>query len=101
MTWSVEVSVDALSDVDEAVAWYATEAPEQVERLLADFDVGGRKVGFHPLTRAEFLPGRRRVHLQTFPYELWYIVDEDEKRATVIAVVHDRQDDRQFLERQR
>lgn len=99
MTWDVSVTRSARRDLDEAVAWYLAESPEQVERLLADFDSAIQQVRRHPGVVAPFVADVRRARLRIFPYQAWYLLDTEQQLATVVAVVHDRQDHRHFQER--
>jgi hypothetical protein len=82
-----------------AVEWYLHHAPEQVDRLLDEFESGLQGVARVNVVLASPDGRCRRLPLRRFPYQLWYVVDEDAEIATVIALVHDRQDDRGFTER--
>lgn len=91
MTWSAVVREAAQADIGAALAWYESEAPEQVIRFSRDFDLTINRILAHPLVPAPFVHEFRRVALRVFPYQIWYVADADRQIAEVVAVVHHRQ----------
>lgn len=99
MTWAVTVREVAAHDIASAIAWYETEAPEQVERLDRELHAAIRRLAGRPTLAAPFAKQTRREHLRVFPYQVWYLVHGEIDMVEVIALVHDRQSRRQFEER--
>jgi plasmid stabilization system protein ParE len=75
-----------------ALDWYAVEAPEQVERFERELDRAVLRIVEHPLLPAVLVASARRMHLNVFPYELWYLVHEHLELIEIVALVHDRQE---------
>ncbi|MCL2781758.1 MAG: type II toxin-antitoxin system RelE/ParE family toxin [Actinomycetia bacterium] len=99
MSFLVRVRAAAEADLGRAFLWYAQQAPEQVSRLLAEFEAVSKRIGTEPLASRSIGSGVRSAHLKVFPYQLWYRVREPLSEVEVLAVVHDRQDRAGFIDR--
>lgn len=99
MTWTVTIREVAEPDIRSALAWYESEAPEQAERFTQEFLATLDRISAHPQVVASFARETRRMQLRIFPFQVWYLTDPELRLATVIAVVHDRQDRERFVER--
>lgn len=100
MTWSVVVREAAQTDIAAAVAWYESEAPDEVARFSREFDSTIERIAAHPLVPTPFVQEFRRMVLRAFPYQVWYAVDADREVIEVVAVVHHRQEPKRFEERE-
>jgi plasmid stabilization system protein ParE len=78
--------------MERALDWYAVEAPAQVERFERELDRAVGRIVSHPLLPAILVASARRMHLDVFPYELWYLVHEHLGLTEIVALVHDRQE---------
>jgi plasmid stabilization system protein ParE len=78
--------------MERALDWYAVEAPEQIERFEREIDRAVRRIVAHPLLPAILVASARRMHLEVFPLELWYLVHEHLELIEIVALVHDRQE---------
>jgi plasmid stabilization system protein ParE len=78
--------------MERALDWYAVEAPEQVGRFETELDRAVGRIVAHPLLPAVLVASARRMHLNVFPYELWYLVHEHLELIEIVALVHDRQE---------
>lgn len=92
MTYTVHVRAAAERDIERASDWYAVEAPEHVERFEEELDHTIARVVAHPLVPKVLVADARRMHLNVYPYEVWYLVHESLPIIEVVALVHDRQD---------
>ena len=88
--YRIQVGRLAERQLDNALAWYAEQAPEQVPRLLASVSSAQSRIALTPFLSREIEPGLRRMALKVFPYHLWYTVDDDD--VTIVAMTHFRQD---------
>jgi plasmid stabilization system protein ParE len=78
--------------MERALDWYAVETPEQVERFEKELDRAVSRIVAHPLLSAVLVASARRLHLDVFPFELWYLVHEHLELVEIVALVHDRQE---------
>lgn len=99
MTWTVVVRSAAEPDIQAALSWYEAEAPGQVERFVTEFSAAIDRIAAYADVIAPFAGATRRMRLRIFPYQVWYSTDPRHQTATVIAVVHDRQDLTRFTNR--
>ena len=99
MTWTVAIRSAAVPDILASLSWYEAEAPEQVERFALEFSAAIDRIAAHADVIAPFAGATRRMRLRIFPYQVWYLADEPRQTATVIAVVHDRQNRARFANR--
>jgi len=92
LTYTVRVRAAAERDIELAEDWYAVEAPAHVERFEDRLDRALTRVVAHPLAPKVLIAGARRMHLEVYPYDVWYLVHEELAIIEVVALVHDRQD---------
>ena len=92
MNRTVVVSAEAEADLANAVAWYEEEAPEQVGRLLEEFDSTMRRIARFPNVFPTVRRDARRVQVRVFPYQLWFRLRPRDSVVEVLALVHVRQD---------
>ena len=76
----------AVAELNEAVAWYAAQAPGLDQRFLDDVQLARRHIVEHPRAWHPVGDGVRRFRLKRFPYGLIYSVQDDE--IIVLAVAH-------------
>jgi plasmid stabilization system protein ParE len=76
----------AQSELDEAIHWYAQQAPGLGHSFLVEFLrtiqlIERHPTGWHPLSR-----DTRRCRLRRFPYGVIY--SQDEQSILIVAVAH-------------
>ena len=99
MTYRLFWRSGASRDVREALDWYDSEAPHQVPRFLRHIRDAEQRIIDRPFLQRMFAGGYRCCVLTTFPYELWYRVDEGRETIQILAFKHARRDISRFLER--
>jgi plasmid stabilization system protein ParE len=90
VNYRVQVTPVAIGHVNDAIAWYQVEAPEQVARFVERFAEARNLIREYPFLGRTGPRDLRRMALRVFPYELWYVVDG--QILTIVAVTHFRQD---------
>lgn len=90
MTFRLVVEPSAQQDVDDALAYLAARAPEQVVRFVDDLEVTIAGITENPMLMPEVRPTVRVRGLTVFPYGVWYRVFPDLELAEVFAVLHHR-----------
>lgn len=83
---NVRLLAPAQAELDEAIRWYAAQAPGLGDGFLVEvlrsFQLIQRlPAGWHPLT-----PDIRRCRLRRFPYSVIYTIEADE--VLILAVAH-------------
>lgn len=83
---NVRLLAPAQAELDEAVVWYASQAPGLGDGFLVEVLrcvqlIQRYPTGWHPLT-----PQIRRCRLRRFPYSLIYTVEAD--GVLILAVAH-------------
>lgn len=76
----------AQSELDEAIHWYAQQAPGLGDPFLVEFLRTIQLIERHPLGWHALSSQTRRCRLRRFPYGVIYNVDQDS--VLVIAVAH-------------
>ncbi|WP_298226959.1 type II toxin-antitoxin system RelE/ParE family toxin [Gryllotalpicola sp.] len=92
MTYRVRLRRMAGDDYVRAIDWYLSEAPHQVHRFQDEVEAAIARVIERPQLPPIIYSGLRHVVTHVFPYQLWYLVIEDEELIDVVAIVHERQD---------
>jgi toxin ParE1/3/4 len=83
-------------DVDEAIAYYAKEAPDVVDHPIDAFETTYNAISDAPQTGSPRygtsldIPGLRSMLIEQFPYAIFYI--EHTHYIDVIRVLHQRRD---------
>ena len=83
---NVRLLAPAASELDEAVAWYAAQAPGLERRFIDEMQTVQKRIAERPHAWHPLGNGVRRFRLGRFPYGLIYVVEADE--IFVLAVAH-------------
>jgi len=87
--WVVRFAAIAEADIEEACDYYAVVAPNEVGGFIHDVEVTQRRIADFPyLSREE--EGLRHRAMTDYPYAPYYWLDEDNKVAWVVGVIHQR-----------
>lgn len=92
MTHRIVVRPAAEQDITDATDWYATQAPEQVERFLDEFGAVVVGIGAAPRRFRTVYGEVRRAALRVFLYLVWFVLDDDADVVRILAVTHYRRD---------
>jgi plasmid stabilization system protein ParE len=76
----------ALSELDEAIAWYAAQSPGLDQRFLEEVSAAKDHILAHPHAWHPLGNGVRRFRLRRFPYGIIYVAEGSE--IVVLAVAH-------------
>lgn len=83
-------------DIDEAIAYYAKEAPQMVDNLIDAFETAFNAISDAPKTGSPRygisldIPGLRFMLTEQFPYAIFYV--EHTHYIDLIRVLHQRRD---------
>ncbi|RZK52053.1 MAG: type II toxin-antitoxin system RelE/ParE family toxin [Pedobacter sp.] len=87
MTYSLEISEDALYDVLEIIDWYREISSKLSIKFEAELNSRLNYLAESPLNfQIRYLKKLRIVPLKTFPYGIHFFIKED--RIFVVAVFH-------------
>jgi plasmid stabilization system protein ParE len=90
VTFRLVLERSAQLDVDDAVAYLAARAPEQVVHFVDDLEMTFAGIAENPMLMPEARPGVRVRGMTVFPYGVWYRVFPGLELAEVVAVLHHR-----------
>ena len=76
----------AAAELDEAVAWYATQSAGLEQRFLDEVREAARLIDRYPHAWHPLGDGVRRFRLRRFPYALIYAVEQD--GIVILAIAH-------------
>jgi plasmid stabilization system protein ParE len=93
----VRFLIPAQSEVDDAVAWYASQSRSLGTQFLDDLDRAVRRIVTYPLASTKIEEGLRRCLLSRFPYSIIYGLDSE--TVIVIAVAHLHREPRYWIDR--
>lgn len=96
---SLRLLEPAQAELDEAVAWYADQAPGLGERFLLEFLQALRLIEQFPLAWHPLAPDLRQCRLRRFPYSVIYATDD--AGVLVLAVAHQHRKPGYWRDRQR
>ena len=87
---SVRLLPAAQAELDEAIQWYAQQAPGLGDSFLVEFLrtiqlIARHPLGWHPLSK-----NTRRCRLRRFPYGVIYSLDEEGVLVLAVAHLHRR-----------
>ncbi|MBI5637326.1 MAG: type II toxin-antitoxin system RelE/ParE family toxin [Nitrospinae bacterium] len=83
-------------EVDDAVAWYASQSAGLDTQFLDDLDKVIRRAVAFPFSCVEIEEGLRRCLFSRFPYGIIYGMDSD--TIFVVAVAHLHREPRYWIE---
>ena len=90
MTYSVQLSDEAIQDYDEAVAWYE----QQKAGLGFDFSyylaLTIEQIETFPAAHPLLYNNRRVAVMRKFPYKVFFLFTETQPNIMVFAILHDK-----------
>lgn len=99
MSYRVRYRSRALQDVEQVLSWYAENVPHVVQRLEAEVADAEVLLRDSPLAFRAVRGNTRRIVLRSFPYKLWYVVDEERGIVRILACISQHQDEQKFSTR--
>lgn len=77
---------------DDAIEWYAKDSLTTANKWLDEFDRLLDRLEINPFQYAEHLLFIRKAKLTTFPYSIFYAIDEVNFLVEIIGVQHASRD---------
>ena len=96
---TLSVRLIAQAELADITTWYEDQEPESSAPFVKEYEAVLTQIGQFPLLRAKIYGEIRHVALATYPYHVWYVVDETSDHADVLAVTHQRRDRAAILAR--
>ena len=88
-----------LTDIEEALSYYDTISVELGERFESELILALSKIENHPYHYFNLDQNIRRINLQSFPYKLVYVINEQRKEIIVIGLFHHYRNPKEIFER--
>lgn len=83
---SIRLLAPAQRELDEAIAWYADQAPGLGDAFLIEALKAFQLIDRHPLALRQLAPQIHRCRLRRFPYSVIYA--QDGADVLVLAIAH-------------
>ncbi|MCW3125570.1 MAG: hypothetical protein JWO03_1228 [Bacteroidetes bacterium] len=91
MSYQIEVSAKAQSEISKARIWYAEQSYGLEEKFISDLKIEIESL-LDPRIEHKLFSGRtRRLLMSRFPYVIYYIRDTDRMIVHISSVLHNRQ----------
>ena len=87
-TFSIKISEDAESDLDNAYIWYEIQKQKLGIDFIKRVDEGIRKIRTSPQRYHFIYKNIRRYLIKRFPFSIYYYIDEPVNEIKIIAVFH-------------
>lgn len=88
MSYAVVTTPDADADLSEVCAWYAEQLPDLDLEFLDDLREVTEQIALLPGSFPLVYKTIRLALMRRFPYKVFFIVEETEGHAVILAVVH-------------
>ena len=101
MTYSVQLSDEAISDYDEAATWYE----QQKTGLGFDFSLrlseALEQIETFPAAQPLLYDNKRCAYLKQFPYKVFFVFEAAQPDIVVFAILHDKRHPAMWRKRSR
>ena len=91
MNFSIVISSEAESDIDEAFLWYEFQLIGLGERFVTYVDKGFDEIAKSPEAFPEIVESVRKFVLKKFPYNIYYRLNKEKSQMEIIRVLHHKQ----------
>ena len=88
MAYQISVTQLAEDELDEAISWYEAEKPGLGVAFLNYFFNRVAYLKDNPYLYQEVYKTYRRVLMDKYPYAVYYGIEEQQQKVTVLAVWH-------------
>jgi len=91
MNFSIVISSEAESDIDEAFLWYEFQLTGLGERFVIYVDKGFDTIAKNSELFPEVLENVRKFVVEKFPYNIYYRLNKEKAQTEIIRVLHHKQ----------
>jgi len=88
MRFKLIVSDDADIDIEQAMDYYESRQSGLGARLVLSIKACLKLIIKNPFAFVTIYHSIRKANIKKFPYSLFYLIDEEAKLVTIIAVIH-------------
>lgn len=88
--FNLQLSVEAIADYDEAVAWYESQKPGLGLAFSYRLSEVFEKIEANPWSQNFLYDNQRFTRLQQFPYKVFFLLDEPNGEIIVFAILHEK-----------
>ena len=88
MSFTLLISSEAETDIDEAFLWYEFQMTGLGERFVFFIDKGFNSISDMPESFTPALDNLRKLVLEKFPYNIYYRIDSIKSQIEIIRVLH-------------
>ena len=88
MSYAVVTTPDADADLFDACSWYAEQSEDLDLDFLDDLREVTEQIALLPNSFPTVYKSIRLALMRRFPYKVFFIVEEPERQAVLLAVIH-------------
>jgi len=99
MSYAVVTTPDADADLSDVCAWYAEQSEDLDLDFLDDLREVADQIALLPHSFPIVYKTIRLALMRRFPYKVFFIVEETENQAAILAVVHQARHQRVWKKR--
>ena len=89
MDYEIIVSPRAQLEIEEAVEFYVKDSRSAAKNFLIELDAAYKFLSHSPYFVVCY-KNVRMLNLKGFPYSLFYVIDETQKRIRILACFHSK-----------
>lgn len=98
-SYRIITSIDAREDFRQIIAEYKTQNETTAKRFRDEFRATRESLQTNPQRFQEVFLFVRRAFIARFPYNIYYVVSEATLEVEIIAVFHQKRDERMLRQR--
>ncbi len=98
-TYRIITSIEAREDLKQITSDYKTLNELRAKRFLEQFRATRSSLQTNPERFQEVFLFVRRAFIANFPYKVYYVVSEETLEVEIVAVFHQKRDERMLRER--
>ena len=88
MNFTITISSEAETDIDEAFLWYEFQVIGLGERFVLFVDRGFNTIADMPDSFTPAIDNVRKFVMEKFPYNIYYRVDKGKSQIEIIRILH-------------
>lgn len=90
MSYTIQLSDEAIQDYDEAVAWYEEQKPGLGFDFSYHLALTIEQIETFPASHPLLYENRRFAVMRKFPYKVFFLFSEGQPDIIVFAILHDK-----------
>ena len=99
MNWSIIIRPEAENDLSESYNWYENQRFGLGNEYILRVEAALESIRYAPLVYACIYKKVRRILIRRFPYGIFYILNQKQKKIIVLAIMHVKRNPKRWKNR--